>query len=1450
MSIHVNLSQNQRHMLVIVSLIASMVAMLAALRLAAPASRHIPEEAVAPASALAAPLDLGTLPLVFEPNGGQTDPAVRFMAHAPGGILFFTPSEVVLALSGPIAGKQEVGSIAGAPAENAPASVVRMQFIGATAAPAIEGGETLPGRVSYLLGNDPANWQTNLPTFQNIVYRGLYPGVDLAYTGTGGRLKGTYTIAPGADSDAIRWSYPGAGKISVDSAGNLQIVSASTIKNANPVTVIEQAPVAWQEVNGRNLKVSAHYVVAEDGAIAFRLGSYDPALPLIIDPTLEYSSYLGGSLNDQSQAIAVSGYSNDALITGSTLSTNFPTTTGSNAGGQDAFVTRVRKTQNGLSLVFSIYLGGSGNDIGYAIADGVMINPGIILIAGATTSTNFPVQSAYQGTNGGGWDAFVVRLSESGAFEFSTYLGGSSDDLAYGIGTDPSPGQCCPVSYPYVTGSTLSTNFPTQNAYQGANAGGSDAFLTKLSTGGNALEYSTYLGGSGNDVGNDVAVNDTHDAYLTGQTNSTNFPSVNAYQPTYGGGSSDAFAARFLSHGLAPVYSTYLGGSGSDAGNGIGVDTNSNAHIVGATLSGNFPTSGAYQPNNGGLSDAFVTKLVGDGTALAYSTYLGGSNNDEAHAVAVDVAGLPHLAGWTQSSDFPLVSPIQPSLAGGQDAFVSSYDEAGAVLLYSTYLGGSSDDLGLGVAVPTKEAGIAYVSGYTASGNFPVAQPYQASNSGGQDAFFTKINAQCGVTANYTFTQSTGAAIVPGTDDVGNHCDNCSTNIQLPFPVRVYERAFESARVSSNGVISFAPFGSIDFPVNLCLPFDGWGGRDFTVMPHWDQLRTDCTGCGIFTSVSGSAPGRIFNVEWRTNYASGGGTANFEARFYESGGRIDFIYGTVSEGGNSATVGMQRTVPGYYVQYECDTGGITPGLQLVFTQPACVIGTPIPTVTGTPPTATPTNTVPTATRTSTATATRTSTATALPSTTGTPCPDAYGDLMPGDPDFASVHCVTCRYIMDTYECGTTPSEPCNATNDPYFRPNIGFSGTRGETARSIATGAGFVDPISGQTYEDVPPSHPYYVFIERMTARGLMSGFPCGITPSEPCIPPGNRPYFRPDGILNRGQYAKVLSETMFPGGTTSGQVFEDVPSSHTFYVWINRLGSEGIMLGFPCGTVPSEPCGPENRPYFRPNNPMTDMPRVEYARMMVRAWIPDCPQATATPTATAVPTNSPTRISTNTPVTQASPTATPCAVQFTDVPSSNTFYAQIRCLVCRGIMGGYADGTFRPNNDITRGQLSKIVANSASFNEPVSGQSFEDVEPDNTFYVYVERMAGRGIIGGYNCGGVGEPCGTGNRPYFRPNANATRGQISKIVSEAAGFGEPQAGQTFEDVAVGSTFHLWIERLASRGIMGGYPCGGTGEPCGTGNKPYFRPNNNATRGQTSKIVANAFYPNCQTPARH
>jgi hypothetical protein len=202
-------------------------------------------------------------------------------------------------------------------------------------------------------------------------------------------------------------------------------------------------------------------------------------------------------------------------------------------------------------------------------------------------------------------------------------------------------------------------------------------------------------------------------------------------------------------------------------------------------------------------------------------------------------------------------------------------------------------------------------------------------------------------------------------------------------------------------------------------------------------------------------------------------------------------------------------------------------------------------------------------------------------------------------------------------------------------------------------------------------------------------------------------------------------------------------------------------------------------------------------------------------------------------------------------VPEGSTFYDFIRCLACRGIVNGYADGSFRPGNNVTRGQLSKIVSNAAGFSDPPGAQIFEDVQPGSTFYDFVQRLANRGYIGGYACGGPGEPCvPPGNRPYFRPGNNATRGQIAKIVSNSAGFTEPAGAQIFEDVPPGSTFYDFVQRLASRGYIEGYPCGGLAEPCvPPDNRPYFRPNANATRGQTSKIVANTFFPGCSTPYR-
>jgi hypothetical protein len=403
---------------------------------------------------------------------------------------------VVISLGSAEAGDDQKG-VAPTPASasepvQAP-DVVRLRLLGANPNVEISGGALLPGKVNYFLGSDPAQWRTDLPTYEDIIYKELYPGINLNYAGTDGRLKGTYSVTAGADPGHIRWRYDGAEKVAIEETGNLRILVPSANPGGSSISLIEQAPVAWQEIAGRKLAVSISYRIAEDGSIGFRPGSYDPSHPLIIDPILDLSSYLGGSLNDQAHAIAIDAF-NNIYVTGSTMSSNFPTSNPgqpNNGGGQDVFVSELRQYGSGARLLFSTYLGGAGNDQGYDITIDGWDNS--VHLSGATTSTNFPTVNPYQPNNAGGSDAFVTSLSFGGSnIRHSTYLGGALEDVSYGIAVRPPA--CCGRSDVYVTGSTLSTNFPIVGAYQPNNAGSRDAFLSVFYGYGNNLFSSTYLG--------------------------------------------------------------------------------------------------------------------------------------------------------------------------------------------------------------------------------------------------------------------------------------------------------------------------------------------------------------------------------------------------------------------------------------------------------------------------------------------------------------------------------------------------------------------------------------------------------------------------------------------------------------------------------------------------------------------------------------------------------------------------------------------------------------------------------------------------------------------------------------------------------------------------------------------------------------------------------------------
>jgi uncharacterized protein (TIGR03437 family) len=674
--------------------------------------------------------DYGKLPLAFEPNVGQTDAQVRFLARGGGMTTFFTDTETVMVLSRSRQAKKPEGpgwpEAARGEVEQA---VVRMKLAGASRPRQATGIEKLPGISNYFIGNDPTKWRTDVPHYGRIQYEGVYPGIDLVWYGNQRRLEYDFIMAPGADPNQIQVAYEGVESLAVEAGGDLVLRTALGEMRQLKARV-------YQDVSGKQVEVAARYAIVAGNRVRFDLARYDRKRPLRIDPVvLVYSTYLGGGDDDEGHGIAVDR-SGSAYVTGYTLSSNFPTQSAyqpTRHGDYDVFVTKL--TPAGNAPVYSTYLGGSGADQGYGIAvDGV----GYAYVTGQTRSTNFPTQSAYQATyQGGSYDAFVTKLTPAGnALAYSTYLGGSGDDYGRGIAVDG-------AGSAYVTGNTSSTNFPTRSAYQATYQGGNyDAFVTKLTPAGNALVYSTHLGGSGDDYGRGIAVDGVGYAYVTGQTGSTNFPTQSAYQATYQGAHNhDAFVTKLTPAGNALVYSTYLGGSGDDIGYGIAVDGAGSAYVTGQTWSTNFPTQSAYQATFQGLnSDVFVTKLMPAGNALVYSTYLGGSVSNGGTAIAVDGAGSAYVTGLTWSTDFPTQSAYQATNQGYWDAFVTKLTPAGNALVYSTYLGGSGSDQGYGIAVDG--AGSAYVTGHTSSTNFPIQSSYQATFQGGSvfyDAFVTKL---------------------------------------------------------------------------------------------------------------------------------------------------------------------------------------------------------------------------------------------------------------------------------------------------------------------------------------------------------------------------------------------------------------------------------------------------------------------------------------------------------------------------------------------------------------------------------------------------------------------------------------------------------------------------------------------------------------------------------------
>lgn len=699
----------------------------------------------------------GRLPLSFEPNMGQTNSRVEFLSRGHGYTLFLKPTEAVLSLKRRGAGQP-----------------LRMKLAGANHAPAVAGVDELPGKSNYLIGNDPSRWRTNIPTYRKVKYKDVYPGIDLIYYGKQRQLEYDFVVAPGADPKTIRLDFQGAENTRIDAKGDLVLETGAEQIRVHKPLIYQQAN--GQETKGVRHEISGGFLLAGNGQVSFSLGAYDASEPIVIDPVLVYSTYVGGSADNECDAITIDS-SGNAYVSGSTSSTDFPVTDGvlqsgkkdKSDDGRDAFIAKI--SPDGTELVWATYIGGTDGDD----TSGIFVSSaGNVYVAGNTTSTDFPTtDGAFQKTTqlrgcGPGADQtpcsgmYVLQLNPAGsALVYSTYIGGSGDAMS-SLDVD-SAGNA------YVAGAAASAAFPTtpgafQTSFKAANGG--MAFISKLNATGTGLVYSSFLGGADDQSAYDIHVDAAGNAFMTGQTTSADFPTTaGAFQKTLTAGNcgtvakpapcSDAFVTKLNPAGSSLVFSTYLGGSRADQALSLSIDSSGAVYVTGNTNSANFPVANALQRTFAGVtcgsgatavpcSNAFITKLDPTGASLVYSTYLGGDGvslpggGDGGSDIATDSLGNAYVVGASSSKNFPTMSALDGITGCPCPNFIAKLSPAG-VLLYSTPLGPDTDIR----SVVVDNKGNAYITGEADSEDFPTTDgAFQTKLTGSSAGYFTKLADQ------------------------------------------------------------------------------------------------------------------------------------------------------------------------------------------------------------------------------------------------------------------------------------------------------------------------------------------------------------------------------------------------------------------------------------------------------------------------------------------------------------------------------------------------------------------------------------------------------------------------------------------------------------------------------------------------------------------------------------
>ena len=670
----------------------------------------------------------GVQSIAFTANAGQWPDSILFRAEADGMVLWFTRSAVYHQVFHDVAAESAAAEGTTAEvAERVETALIGAVFEDVGPAVRVEPGEELGYRSSYFLGNDPTRWRSDVPNYAGIVYRDLYPGVDLVFDGAGGALRYRFESASEAAVARVSVRYTGAAGLVRRDGRMLAETRWGTL-----VPVVSAIPLASRDHRDA--------------------GTTGDALHAAASPvTLDYSTYVAGSQEDVAWDIAVDGNS-AAYVVGQTRSVDFPVVNGydlSFGGVSDVFVLKL--SPDGSVIQHSTYVGGSNTDVGRSIyldLYGNVYVSGDVYVAGHTSSTDFPEVNAYGSGNNGLTDWFVLRLSpDLDVLEYSTYFGGSSHEYPRGLHV-MTVGTSALVT---VAGYTQSSNMPTMQAFQSAYGGGTgDGFIARFDfTGGViSLVYATYLGGGAGDVIQDVAVDAAGNMYVTGHTYSGNFPLASPFDATLGGGR-DAFISKLDDQGSL-LYSTYLGGGFDEQGWGIVVDAGGNIYASGHTTSSDFPTtSGAFDQTYAGGWDTYVVMFSPDGQMQQYGTLLGGMANDwNEGRLAVNAAGAACVAGYTLSDDFPIQNPFSGTRAGQRDVYVAKVSPLGDALRFGTYIGGTGNDYGYGIAIDP--SGAVYVVGQTLSGDFPLENPAVPFYGGGGDVFALRLYPSCcyGITGN------------------------------------------------------------------------------------------------------------------------------------------------------------------------------------------------------------------------------------------------------------------------------------------------------------------------------------------------------------------------------------------------------------------------------------------------------------------------------------------------------------------------------------------------------------------------------------------------------------------------------------------------------------------------------------------------------------------------------